>query len=976
MATIHGSHSSLIADSGRSQDRVQLLAGKPAFRKQGGTRKRAGAVVAYLSSMAQSYFSVPDQTRPRAGSEARGSNHKLRAQYKSWIDELVSARRPRLLPALEALHRFLGETATIKVSGTAEQMSRPFAQVYCAGGSRADLLLLNERLDVLAGAESLFAAMNETNRQDVQAVMQVLKRSLLQELAEREIGAPLMMLAGRLNETALRPADIARAWYWLDDRVRSAGDEGLDRVAYLQAGLERLPMSRTRVLAAVLANQVPPFARKARQLLDAIVNEARAGAPAAARDQHLDQAAVRESVRQHVASTLAAQATEMAGRLDNALRPGVRTAEVANRAWRTMRETVKELGWLYTRGAAEDDDADVDAVVDAQVESLFARTLEQLKSDALVAVLAKVDTERLLAVYGHRHCWTEAQWDRLALVVDQACHARHAGLHAHVLDARGGVEAALKQDRRIAVAHALMVLGDALAERERFSSHCETTSPREDDLALGATIDRAAGSLRLGGDADAGLGQVSLRVLNDGALGSLRVAGDGLASHGLSLDGAALAAEIGRRSAPYDAALAERLDQVMALLHVGSVSPRTFTRAVASLVLAETARLDAQQILGYGHADQALLHSDALAHTVLSALYRDGAASAQLTSEARRHVAGLSRALRAIAAAGGARPGSAGAGEGRATAKVAAAISVLEAIARYGKVPDGDNAGSYANDPYWNDSRLTEVAASFGLRFDPARRRAQPLFGLKHRARLMASLGMLMAQPARVSFESLALPAAGNEGAVQVERHFHRALYQRGDISLWVEGEGRDRPAYGDGAGTSTPQAPEASNRALATLARMTDDGGASLTRLMSLVAQGIADFTASMRNMAPLGRWLGVPDPQGVRQVHFDVSELPRGEYRVDVSASLDTNRPDADAAVVMNLHIDRTGRRVKGLIVPVELWIRPIDDAAQGNAARHAVTTGRNARTFSGFHAGGGESLPAIGQHRLSLSSVGIHT
>jgi hypothetical protein len=964
MATIHGSHSSLIVDSGRSQDRVQLLAGKPAFRKQGGTRKRAGAVVAYLSSMAQSYFSVPDQTRPRAGSEARGSNHKLRAQYKSWIDELVSARRPRLLPAMEALHRFLGETATIKVSGTPEQMSRPFAQVYCAGGSRADLLLLNERLDVLAGAESLFAAMNETNRQDVQGVMQVLKRSLLQELAEREIGAPLTMLAGRLSESTLRPADIARAWFWLDDRVRSADEEGLDRVAYLQAGLERLPMARTRVLAAVLATQVPPFARKARQLLDAAVNEAQAGVPAAARDQHLDHAAVRESVSQHVAATLDAQAMEMAGRLERALRPGVRTAEVANRAWRTMRETVNGVGWLYTRDAAPEDndaDADADAVVDAQVESLFARTLEQLKSDALVALLAKVDTERLLAVYGHRQYWSQTQWDRLAPVVDQACQARHAGLHAHVLDARGGVEAALQQDRRIAVAHALMVLGDALAERERFSSHCETSSPLEDDLALDATIDRAAGSLRLAGDGGGALGQASLRSLNDGALGSLRVAGEGLASRGLSLDGVALVAETGRRSAPYDAALAQRLDQVMALLHVGSVSPRTFTGAVVSLVLAETARLDARQVLGYGRTEHALLRSDALAHTVLSEMYRDGAASTPLTSEARRHVAGLSTALRIIVAADGAGAGGV-ARKRRETAKAAAAISVLETIAWHGKVADSDNAASYANDPYWNEGRLAEVAASFGLRFDPARRRVQPLLSLKHRARLMASLGMLMAQPARVSFESLALPMAGAVATAQVEKSFHRALYRRGDISLSVEGEGRDRLAYGDGAGT-LPQAPEEANRALARLAGMVEDGGAGLTRLMSLLAQGIGDFSASMRKMAPLGRWLPIPDPQGVRQVHFDVSELPRGEYRVDVSASLETSRPDTDAGLAMNLHIDKTGRRVKGLIVPVELWMCPIDEAQEGNAARHAVTTGRNARTFPDIHAAGGEPLPAGG-------------
>jgi hypothetical protein len=967
MATIHGSHSSLIVDSGRSQDRVQLLAGKPAFRKQGGTRKRAGAVVAYLSSMAQSYFSVPDQTRPRAGSEARGSNYKLRAQYKSWIDELVSARRPRLLPALEALHRFLGETATIKVSGTPEQMSRPFAQVYCAGGSRADLLLLNERLDVLAGAESLFAAMNETNRQDVQGVMQVLKRSLLQELAEREIGAPLMMLAGRLNESALRSADIARAWFWLDDRVRSADDEGLDRVAYLRAGLERLPMARTRVLAAVLATHVPPFARQARKFLDAAVNLAQAGAPAAARDRHLDQAEVRESVRQHVAATLDAQTMEMAGRLERALRPGVRTAEVANRAWQAMRETVNGVGWLYTHEAvsAEDDtdtDSDADAVVDAQVESLFARTLEQLKSDALVALLAKVDTERLLAVYGHRRCWSPSQWDRLAPVVDQACEARHAGLHAHVLDARGGVEAALKQDRRIAVAHALMVLADALAERERFSSHCETSSPMEDDLALDATIDRAAGSLRLAADAGGALGQASLRSLNDGALGSLRVAGEGLASRGLSLDEAALAAEVGRRSAPYDAGLAECLDQVMALLRVGSVSPRRFTHAVVSLILAETARLNARQVLGYGSADQALLHSGALAHTVLSAMYRDGAASTPLTSEARRHVAGLSRALRVIVAADGGRPGGVAAGEGRATAKAAAAISVLETIAWHGKVPDGDNVASYANDPYWNEGRLAEVAASFGLRFDPARRRVEPLFTLKHRARLIASLGMLMAQPARVSFESLALPTAGGAAIAQVEKQFHRALYQRGDISLSVEGEGRDRLPYIDGAG-ALPQAPEAVNRALTRLAGMVDDGGASLTRLMSLLAQGIGNFTASLRTMAPLGRWLPIPEPRAVRQMHFDVSELPRGEYRVDVCASLETSRPETDAGFAMHLHIDKTGRRVKGLIVPAELWMRPIDDALEGNAGRHAVTTARSARTFPDIHSAGGEALPAEG-------------
>jgi hypothetical protein len=961
MATIHGSHSSLIVDSGRSQDRVQLLAGKPAFKKQGGTRKRAGAVVAYLSSMAQSYFSVPDQTRPRAGSGARGSNHKLRAQYKSWIDELVSARRPRLLPALEALHRFLGETATIKVSGTAEQMSRPFAQAYCAGGSRPDLLLLHERLDVLAGAESLFAAMNETNRQDVQGVMHVLKRSLLQELAEREIGAPLMMLAGRLNESALRPVDIARAWFWLDERVRSADDEGLDRLAYLQAGLERLPATRTRVLAAVLSDHVPQFARKARELLDAVVNEARDSAPAAVRVECLDQSTVLQSVRMHVASTLDIQVAEMAARLENAVRPGVRTAEVSNRVWRTIRETVDGLGWLYTHGAVSDDD-NADAVVDAEVELQFARALQRLKADSLVVLLSKIDTERLLAVYGHRDRWGEAQWARLAYVVDQACHARHAGLHAHVLDARGGVEAALKQDRRIAVAHALVVLSDALAERERFSSHCETSSPVEDDLALNDTVDRAAGSLRLAGDAGSALVQASLRSLGDRALGDVRVAGDGLASRGLAVDGAALAAEMGERSASFEVALAERLNRVVALLHVGSPSPRSFTGAVVSLVLAETARLDARQVFGYGRADHALAHSNALAHKVVAALYRDGPALAPLTPEARRHVAGLLWALQAIATAGGDGSGSPAAAQTRTTAKVAAAISVLQAVARYGKMAEDGNAAPYANDPYWNDVRLAEIAARFGLRFDPARRRAQPLFGLKHRARLMASLGMLMAQPARASYVSLALPAAGPARSAQVEKHFHRGLYQRGDISLYVEGADRDRLAHGHGGDRApAPRAPEAVTRALAALASVAEDGGASLTRLMSLTAQGIGDFTASMRKTAPLARWLPIPDPHGVRRVHFDVSELPRGEYRIDVSASLETTRPDTDAWLALSLHIDKTGRRVKGLILPIELWMGPIDDDMAGTAAGRAVTRGGNVRPFPDIHARGGGPLLA---------------
>jgi hypothetical protein len=938
MARIDGSPVSATYRDDRAADRSSHVDTKPAFRKGGGTRKRAGAVVAAaLASMAQSFWGVPDQTRPRAASESRRPNHKLRQQINSLLDQLLVGREQKLPSPIQGLHLLLGEIATIKYGVTPEQSARPFADAYLCGGSRQDLLLLNQRLDVLAGAESLFATMNETNRQDVKGVIAALKRSALQELAAQGIGEPLRLLAGRLGERDLEPRSITKAWFALEEGVRLAYREGLDSVPYLQAGLERLPFAATRVLAAVLAPLVPAHARVARYLLDRAIHETPRDTPAMDVLQCLDTGTVQEAVRAHIVSCLDAGVDEMARKLENAVRPGFRTAEIANRVWSDMRHTVDILGWVYLDGV-DGDDAWEEAAVDAETERRFVRALEQMHRDAVGACLAGLDAERLIAMYAHRGQWSEAQCLRLAELLDAARDGRMDSLKHGVAAARLHVDAALAQDRRIATAHALVGLSDALAARERFACLTGASHAWNEDASVDATILRAAASLRIAGEPTDALGRLSLGGLRDAAFADLRHCGDGIAFRGLSLDPVAVAAEIRRRGERLDATVEARLAQFSELLRGPALAPHPFIGMVAAVARADVAR--SATLASFG--GDAIVptrdpvqagSSPRLNRALATVLYRkDGAMPVQWL-EARRHIGGLLTALRQVRASLG--TDSSGPTAIHPGTTLDTAISMLQVLGRHFGInlldqPGAIRAPSTSSDPYWNEGCLPDAAAVFGIRFDAARRRAVPLFGPMHRARLVAALGTRMAQPALPGFEEIAAPTQAGPRTIRIDKGFHDAAYRRGELSLSVEGS----PVY-----------------ALGALADMAGRHAATLTRLMAAVAQGLDDFTASARTMPAMSRWLRIAEPAALRHVHFDVSDVPTGGYRVDVSAALDTRRPDTDASLAFALQVHMTGHQVMRLIVPPELRLSPSELHLSRTISSPAVTTaGRGADRVPG--------------------------
>jgi hypothetical protein len=918
----------------------------------------------YAANFSQPYFALPDQTRPRASSGARSSGHKLREQYKSWVDQLTVGRVARLLPAIDGLHLFLGELSTRMQGGTPEQKSQPYADAYCRGSTREVLLNLHDRLDVLAGAESLFATMNETNRQDVQGVIAALKISVRQELAQRGISVPLTILAGRLNERQLHANNIVKAWLWLDESVQEGHGEGFDQVTYLQAGLERLPRNTTRVFATVLAPHVPPEARQAHALLQIAVHQARQGRSIAMGGEFVEIETVRQAVRGHIEHCMNIQAADVANKLEHAVRPGVRTAEVMNRLWQQIHSTLDALGWGYLYGdASPDGDDDMDAVIEAQTEREFVRILASLQQDTAAACLARLDTERLLSMQAGCAQWSDEHIIVLGAPLEQACRARYIDLQGQVDQARAAVDSVLAQDRRVAVAHALMGLSDTLAARERYAARWHMHPGRDDDTAVDGTILQAAASLRLSGEPAGPLAYASLRGLSDSAFAALRASGDGQSFRGLALDPAALAAEVRRRSAPFDAMVAMRLEQISALITSRDLAPHAFIGLVVALALAEAARLDTRSAIGPGMADHESAEQQAFGNAISAALSRHGAAWRMQGTEPARHVAGMLGALRTIDTGTSVIYARDVAGPTYQPAVWRTAISILETLGRRFDVSSAKGALLPGADPYWNDARLPEIAARFGMRFDLARRQAKPLFGPMHAARLTACLGMQMARPEHVDYQLVALPGPGQPRMAKVEKSFHRAACQHGDISLSVDAVSPDRAIIARTAVAGAElgrQHPEALDRAWAALAGITADGGASLTRLMSAVATGVGEFTASARRMPAMARWLQIPEPHTARHIHFDVSELPRGEYRVGVSAYIDTTDPATEACLSFSLRADATGHRVKSLIAPPELRLLPAHANPIGDDRASPASTAGHTAGFSDARSGG--SAPVV--------------
>jgi hypothetical protein len=953
MAVIQGSPISTTYQGDRTADRAHVVETKPAFKKRSGTRKRAGAVMAAaLASMSQSFWGIPDQTRPRAASEARRPNHKLRQQLNSLLDQLLAGRDRKLPPVIQGLHLLLGEIATIKYGSTPEQNARPFIDAYFRGGSRNELLMTHERLDILAGAESLFATLNETNRQDVKGVMAVLKRSVLGELAARGIGEPLRMLARRLCEDKPDIRHITKAWFALEEGVRAGYEQRLHPVQYLQAGLDRLPTGSVRVFAMVLAPRVPQQARAARAMLDFVVRETPRDIAFAESLECLDPGTVHDAVRLHIACCLELRAAESARKLENATRPGVRTAEIANRVWRDIRDTLDATGWVYLDGIAgdADDDAAEEAAVRQEAERQFVRALEDMPRKTAAACLARLDTERLIAMYAHRGQWTEAQHVTLGPPLDRARDARLGSLQATVEISRRGVEASLTQARRLAAANALVNLSDALAARERFAYLTAAPQGPVDDSAVNGTIARAAASLRLSAEPGEWLGPASLRMLDDAAFTDLRRCDQTLVSRGLALDPAAAAMEARRRSRRFDAAVQARLVQLSDLLRGPGFAPRPFIGIVAAAASADVERRAmADAFAGGATHDSQAASPPALGQAIASVVYRGDGAMPVQWMESRRHIGGLLRALLRIRATAGASSLGGGPADTRTSplATLDTSISILRTLGRhFGIDAIGDSGGApagAASDPYWNDGRLPETAAFFGIRFEPARRRVAPLLGAMHRARLLAALSKRMAQPVAARLEPRHISIAGEVRTIQVDKHFHDAAYRNGGFSLAVEGAtGLFSVANGAGAGRELARQPASSlDSALGALSGMAGGTAPALTRLLAAIGQGIDDFVIAARGMPPVARWLRIPEPDAVRHVHFHVGHFPRGGYRVDVSACMETSRPETEARLTFSLRMNETAHRVTSLIVAPEMRLLPTEPPLPRNDFASRVTT-----------------------------------
>lgn len=961
MAAIHGSPVSSTIHQDGAADRMRAMdPAKRPFQKRAGTRKRLGAVVqAAMESMAQSYVGVPDQSAGRAGSGSRKAANKLRRQFYSLLDMLAAGQDRGPLDPKAALHQILGIVATQKFATSWERTSQPFIDAFMRNCPREDSLQIFNRLNELEGAVSQ-VVMDETNRQDVQGVMAVLKRAAVRELARQGISASLETLVGELRQAQPDPRLVARAWFSLEEGVREAAyQERLPPIDYLQGSLEGLPSVSTRVLAVVLSGRVPSHARAARYILETAIDHTPRDPAREAGRERLNTYMVSEAVRLHIVSCMERKIVETVSRFENAVRPGIRTAEVANREWRDIRRVADTLGWIYLHSDWEE--ADEPAALDAAAEQQFACAVLLMKDQTAAAFLERVDTDRLLAMCAHQEQCNAEQRAHLAGPLRHACEARFGALRKSVEAARSDVDAAAGQDRRIATAHALLALSDALAGCERFAVRTFNPHAWREDTHVDAAIVRAAASLRMAGEPGNMLGDPTLSSLDDQAFVHLRQIDDPQVVAGLALDPAAASAQARHRLAHADIAVDVRLAQLSDLLRSPALAPRAFAGAIASVALADMARREMTAAFRAGPVDHpANAVSPGLNREVGMMLYRkDGGAPLHWT-EGRRHIGGLRDALRQIRAA--ALHGGAAHDEPR-FASLDAAVSVLDALGRHFGVPAaGGTMGAArpgSNDPYWNDTCLADIAPFFGLRYEPSLRAALPLCGAMHRARLLAAVGMRMALPDSSGVQAVVAKAPGSPSMAQVDDYFRDAAYRRGELSLVVAGS-QPYPsliaralAAGDELNSQPIPALEGE---LLKLAGFSEGADIALTRLMSAVAQGADDFVRDARELPEAWRWARIPEPQAVRHIRFCVGEMPRGGYRLDVSACLETPHPDTEVLLSFAMHINATAGRVTSLIVPPEARLLPALAAATGNVTGKTVTTAG----FGAFRAHFGDRMP----------------
>ncbi|ARP79710.1 hypothetical protein CAL12_01970 [Bordetella genomosp. 8] len=951
MAGIHGTPVPVTLPSQIAQDspRGQEFTARPNL-KRAGTRKRLGAVLqAARDSMMLSFHGIPDQAARKADTNRKAL--KLSRVIYTLLDTLAAGRDKNLPLPKDALHQLMGIVVTQKLGATLERIAQPFVDAYVNRAPREDVLVIFNRLNELAGAVSLFAAMNETNRQDGQGIIEVLKRACLTALARDSVGASLGMLAGSLDQPQPDPRVIAKAWFSLDHGVREAAcKERLPPVEHMQAGLESLSHASTRVLCTVLAPQVPPHARTARYLLETAIHDTLRDVPAEDYADHLDTGLVREAVRTHVVATIERRIAQTIHRLENATRPGIRTAEVANREWHDIRGLLLSLGWVYMAPDYQDG-LDEQAQAERATERHYARAVMMVPPRTAAAFLERLDTERLLAMYGHLDLWSGDEHAHLSSLLQRACGARLHELRDAVLVARSALDAAVHQDRRIATAHALLMLSDALAQWERFALGTSAAQDGRQDPGVDAAIRRAAGSLRMPGEPGIAMGQSTLGVLDDAAFADLLRSDHPRVAMALSLDPSARANEARRRLALADAAVAVRLARLSDLLRDPLLAPRSFTSAIVGISLADMARRDIKWAFGGGRAQDATPAASPTDREIGTMLYRDEDAAPLPWAEIRRHVRGLLGALRHVRQAATHGEGGRQGADMDARATVDTAISVLRRLEGHsGLRADDPGAGhpgavfSDAGDPYWNPRCLADIAPFFGLRYEPAFGMALPLCGSMHRARLLAALGMRMALPPPGGLHTLAAQVQGELRDIAVDKHFHDAAYRRGELSLRVNGHAADPSADPRMAALGDEvrrQSAPSLDRALVKLAGLGNGMDIALTRLMSALSQGLVDFVQSARDMPETWRWSRIPEPEAVRHIHFDISEMAQGGYRLDIVACLETPRPDMEVHLTFTVRANETGGRVTSLIVPPTARLmnslfhihtaRPIHDAGK---------------------------------------------
>ncbi len=201
-----------------------------------------------------------------------------------------------------------------------------------------------------------------------------------------------------------------------------------------------------------------------------------------------------------------------------------------------------------------------------------------------------------------------------------------------------------------------------------------------------------------------------------------------------------------------------------------------------------------------------------------------------------------------------------------------------------------------------------------------------------------------MAQPIHPVLQAVVAEREGQSRVVQIDKSFHDAAYRRGEFSLTVNGPASNAfidPRSAAAGSEMGWQSPWSLDGELGKLAGFGQGADVALTRLMSAVAQGAADFVRDARDLPQTWRWSCIPEPQNVRHIHFGVNEMPDGGYRLDVSACLETQRADMEVQLAFAMRVNATAGRVTGLIVSPEVRQLPAIAAASGNVATKAVTT-----------------------------------